>query len=337
MAEGQPTGSALATGTTNGDTISASPTFENREVTLGAGVELTSGTKYAIEVSAASGDKDNDQLLWVATTGSAYANGSQWESDDSGSSWAEFATRDNWFQTKAEAVVKDSYTPASDAVQTGFAGVEWSAQTFTPSSTYTITSVVLRMARWAAFAAPGTITVNIKATESAAPTKATNPTPADTATSVTNNQATITWDDGGGADTFDVYYGTESGSLSLVSSAQAGTSFTVTGITDGSPYNHLSTRYWRIDSTSTGGTTTGDEWSFTTLRLDPPGPTRFYVTTGQYYQLLVQSDGSLGDPPGVGVENTDFVYLAAGYEANFISTTRKLVAIAENRFWYEDL
>ena len=169
------------------------------------------------------------------------------------------------------------------------------------------------------------------------PTKAENPSPTDANASVTLDQATITWDDGGGADTFDVYYGTESGSLSLVSVAQAGESFTVTGITDGSPFSYLSVRYWRIDATNSDGTTTGDEWSFTTIRLTPPTPTRFYPTTGQYYRLLIQSDGSYGDVPGVGVENTDFVYLAAGYEANFVATNRRLVAAAENRIWYEDL
>lgn len=169
------------------------------------------------------------------------------------------------------------------------------------------------------------------------PTKAENPVPTDANDSVTLDLAAITWDDGGGADTFNVYYGTVSGNLTLVSATQAGESFTVTGITDGSPYEYLSVRYWRIDSTNGDGTTTGDEWSFTTIRLNPPTETRFYVTTGQYYRLLVQSDGSYGDPPGVGVENTDYVYLAAGYEANFISTNRRLVAVAENRIWYEDL
>ena len=93
----------------------------------------------------------------------------------------------------------------------------------------------------------------------------------------------------------------------------------------------------RIDSTNDAGTVTGDEWSFTTIRLDPPGQTYFYPTTGQYYRLLVQADGSYGDVPGVGVENTDYVYLAAGYEANFIRTNRKLVAAAENRLWVEDI
>lgn len=171
------------------------------------------------------------------------------------------------------------------------------------------------------------------------PTKAENPSPTDANTSVTLDQATITWDDGGDADTFNVYYGDTSGSLSLVSAAQAGTSFTVTGITNGSPYNHLSTRYWRIDSTNGDGTTTGDEWSFTTIRFGPPTRTYYYDVTGQYYQLLIQSDGTYGDPPSVSgsVENTDYVFLAAGYEANTIATTRKLVSAAENRIWYEDI
>ena len=169
------------------------------------------------------------------------------------------------------------------------------------------------------------------------PTKAENPAPTDANTDVTLDQATITWDDGGGADTFDVYYGTVSGNLTLISSAQVGESFTVTGITNGAPYAYLSVRYWRIDSTNDAGTTTGDEWSFTTIRFTPIGVTYFYPTTGQYYRLLIQSDGTYGDPPGVGVENTDYVFLAAGYEANFISTNRKLVAAAENRIWYEDI
>ncbi len=169
------------------------------------------------------------------------------------------------------------------------------------------------------------------------PTKASTPAPTNANTSVTLDQAAITWVDGGGADTYNVYYGTESGSLTLVSSTQAGTSFTVTGITDGAPYAYLSTRYWRIDSTNAFGTTTGDEWSFTTLRLTPPTKTYFYPTTGQYYYLLIQSDGTYGDVPGVGVENTDYVFLAAGYEANFVSTNRRLVGAANSKIWYEDI
>ncbi len=177
--------------------------------------------------------------------------------------------------------------------------------------------------------------LEVHGTELTAPTKATNPAPANANASVTLDQATVTWDDGGGADTYNIYYGTSSGSLSFVSSAQAGTSFTVTGITDGSPYAYLSTRYWRIDSTNDAGTTTGDEWSFTTIRFSAPTTTYFYQ--GQYYRLLIQSDGSYGDVPGVGVEGTDYEFLAAGYEANFVDTVRKLVSAANNKVWYEDI
>ncbi len=179
--------------------------------------------------------------------------------------------------------------------------------------------------------------LEVHGTELTAPTKASTPVPTNVNTSVTLDQATLGWVDGGGADTYNVYYGTVSGSLTLVSSAQAGTSFTVTGITNGAPYSYLSTRYWRIDSTNGAGTTTGDEWSFTTIRFTPISKTYFYSTTGQYYRLLIQSDGTYGDPPGVGVENTDFVYLAAGYEANFVATNRRLVSAANSKIWYEDI
>ena len=174
-------------------------------------------------------------------------------------------------------------------------------------------------------------------TTEAVPSKASTPAPGNAVSNVTLDQATLGWVDGGGAETFNVYYGDTSGDLSLVSSAQAGASFTVTGITLGSPYSYLITRYWRIDSTNAGGTTTGDEWSFTTIRLSAPTVTYFYPTTGQYYQLLIQADGSYGDVPGVGVENTDYIFLAAGYLPNFIKTTRKLVSVANSKVWYEDI
>lgn len=89
------------------------------------------------------------------------------------------------------------------------------------------------------------------------PTKAENPTPADEATNVDFFALGLSWDDGGGADTFDVYMGPV-GALVLVSSAQAETTFTVD--TEDIPWGE--TIYWRIDSTNGEGTTTGDTWSF---------------------------------------------------------------------------
>jgi len=178
------------------------------------------------------------------------------------------------------------------------------------------------------------------------PSKATTPAPANTATDVTLDQATITWVNGGNTDTYDVYYGTSAAAVAAADTTdetgiyignQAGTSLTVTGITSGSPYAYLTSRYWRIDSVNAGGTTTGDAWSFTTLRFSPPTVTYFYSAIGQYYQLLIQEDGTYGDPPPIGVEDTDYVYLAAGYVPNFIKTTRKLVGVANSKVWVEDI
>jgi len=143
----------------------------------------------------------------------------------------------------------------------------------------------------------------------AVPAKAKNPTPTDANSAVTLDQDTIVWEDGGGADTYDVYYGTTSGDLILVSSAQTETSFTVWGMADGSPYDYEVTRYWRIDSTNDVGTTTGDEWSFTTITFDPPVP-------------------SPSDPDG------DFPPDYA-FDPNFIRTKNRLVLAAGHQVWYE--
>ena len=335
MAVGDPTGADLTSGTTNGNTLPEAPTApEEREITFGAGVELTSGVKYAIVVKAPGASNFFDGLWSLQFIGS-YADGDYRSSNDSGSSWSTASTKDLYFKTYATAALKDSHTFSPGANDAPVGGATQASQSFTASSTYTITSVKLNLRR-SGGESPGTITVSIKATVGA-PTKATNPTPSNAAADVTLNQATITWEDGGGADTYDVYYGDTSGSLVKVSDAQAGLSLTITGIDDGSPFNYIVTRYWRIDSTNTAGTTTGDEWSFTTIRFSPVGVTSFYYTTGQYYRLLVQSDGSYGDVPGVGVENTDYVFLAVGYEANFIRTVRKLVGIANSKVWVEDI
>lgn len=99
------------------------------------------------------------------------------------------------------------------------------------------------------------------------PTKATNPTPSDTATGVKKSLSQVSWDDGGNTDTFDVYFG-PTGNVTLRSSAQAGTTWT---ITDTLSYEQEYT--WRIDSTNVDGTTTGDTWTFTIEAFAPPVPT----------------------------------------------------------------
>jgi len=61
--------------------------------------------------------------------------------------------------------------------------------------------------------------------EPSAPNKPINPSPTNNATEVDFSDFTLSWEDGGSADTYNVYIGT-SGNLSLVSSAQEGTSYT---------------------------------------------------------------------------------------------------------------
>jgi len=144
---------------------------------------------------------------------------------------------------------------------------------------------------------------------SGVPTKAKNPTPSDANSAVTLDQDTIVWEDGGGADTYNVYYGTTSGDLTLVSFIQAGLFYTVWGATSGSPYDYLAVRYWRIDSTNAAGTTTGDEWSFTTITFAPPGP-------------------NPPDPLDPDPDPPVFI-------PNFIRTNKRVVAAAGHQIWFE--
>ncbi len=111
--------------------------------------------------------------------------------------------------------------------------------------------------------------------EPAFPFKPTNPSPAHQATEVDFSGLTLSWEDGGGADTYNVYIGT-SGNLSLVSSAQEGTSYTTSlseleTIFGTSPINQKI--YWRIDAKNEVGTTQGDEWWFDARPTKPTNPT----------------------------------------------------------------
>lgn len=147
---------------------------------------------------------------------------------------------------------------------------------------------------------------------SAVPAKATTPVPADDAVSIIKNQLTTGWADGGGTDDFDVYFGVQ-GSTTLRVSGQAGISWV---ITDTLLYNTV--YEWRIDSNNSAGTTTGDTWLFTILVFDPPLPTGITLA------------GS-GGPNGEGTPTGD----ASG--ENNIVTIRKLIAVANNKFWIEDI
>ncbi|KKN32997.1 hypothetical protein LCGC14_0808230 [marine sediment metagenome] len=322
MATGDPTGADLTSGTTNGNTLPENPNFEEREITFDTPIELTSGVKYAIITNAAA-RTGAAQVHWAARADNPYANGSRYVSTDSGGSWVESSILDTWFKTKASGIVKDdgSFTPTGDVFTFD---TTWNAQTFTASSTYTISSIVLNLQKLiSGGGTPETVTVSIRATEGV-PSKAINPTPTDAAADVTLDQATITWEDGGGATSYDVYYGDTPGSLTLVSSGQAGLSFTVDGITLGSPFDYLITRYWRIDAVNASGTTTGDEWSFVSIAFDQIRVSYRLISGGN-------GQGPYDSPPGV--QGTDWEYTG---ESN-MTTIKKLIAAANNTIWIEDI
>jgi len=88
------------------------------------------------------------------------------------------------------------------------------------------------------------------------PEKATNPDPEDSESGVALDK-TLSWSDGGGADTYDVYFGTSS--PGTFQGNQAGTTF------DPGTLDPDQTYFWRIDAKNDNGTTPGDVWQFTTL------------------------------------------------------------------------
>jgi hypothetical protein len=94
----------------------------------------------------------------------------------------------------------------------------------------------------------------------AAPSQATNPSPADSATDV-DIDADLNWTAGSGSTSSDVYFGTTS--PGTFQGNQTATTFDPGTMANGATY------YWRIDELNAGGTTTGTVWSFTTIVAVP--------------------------------------------------------------------
>jgi photosystem II stability/assembly factor-like uncharacterized protein len=131
----------------------------------GAGIDLTSGVDYAIIVRAPN-IVGAAELYWSFRVDNPYANGDAYESSDSGGSWAISTNDDAWFKTKASGVEKEDGSFAEDAFNRSISayGVNWTAQTFTTSSTYTISSVVLKLSQYLDFGGSvEDVTVSIRA------------------------------------------------------------------------------------------------------------------------------------------------------------------------------
>ena len=339
MAAGDPTGDDLVSGTTNGDTLPEPwppDEPEAREIDFGAGIELTEDVTYAIVVRASDAVDADDAGLWqMITDGGEYGGITHLYSTDGGSNWTSQTPAKVFFKTydnDEEPGLRDScsfaYTGAGAWL---YGSAYWSAMTFTASSTYTIGSIKLELFRVAG-ATPGTITVSIRATEGA-PEQATILLPTDGAEDVTLDQATITWADGGGATSYDIYYGDNAVTVAAADTTdetgiylgnQAAESFTITDITLGSPFDYLITRYWRIDAVNAAGTTAGDTWSFISISFD------------QLRVSYVLIDGGSGAGPyddPAGVEGTDWSWTGL----NNMMSVRRLVVAANSKIYYESI
>ncbi len=93
---------------------------------------------------------------------------------------------------------------------------------------------------------------------------ASNPTPSNGATDVSNTLPQVTWTNGAGANTNELYFGTNPASLPLVQSGTLATSWNVTGL----PLTYSTTYYWRVVEIGDTCDATGPLWSFT-VETDP--------------------------------------------------------------------
>lgn len=326
MATGDPTGEDLCVGTTDGDTLpeyGEEPGWEEREVTLGTGTELTEGTKYTVVVRAADATGDAE-VYWSLRIDDPTAGGNHYKSTNSGEDWTSYATQDVWFKTKANGVEKDDGSFEADGYDraTSASGTTWRAETFTAGSTYTISSVILKLAKYTFWGGTvETVTASIRATESALPGKPTNPSPANEATDITLDETPLSWDASDpAADTYNVYFRVQGEDWVEVSSAQEAIEWAIIlGILGyGTIYE------WRIDATNENGTTEGDVWTFSSIDYTPPRVSYRLISGGS-------GSGPYDDPPGV--EGIDWEWTGE----NNMATMRKLVVVANSKVWFEDI
>ena len=91
-----------------------------------------------------------------------------------------------------------------------------------------------------------------------------NPNPTNGQTGIPLNLVQLTWSNGAGALTNELFFGTDPNSLNLVQSGSLATSWTITGVT----FTYGTTYYWRVIELGDSCDTSGPVWSFKTVQ-DP--------------------------------------------------------------------
>lgn len=312
MPTGEPTGANLAS--VNFDPFDLAANIQWTNFVLNDSVEINEGQEYAI-IASTTGAVLADALEWGQVLADLYDGGSKWISSDSGSSWTESSTRDCLFRTYAGETLKDSFETGYDPYMAKqyVHDPYHVAQVFTAGSSYTLTKVSLAISKGDGTPGYDVATIAIKNTANE-PAKPTNPTPTNEASDVTLDATSVTWEDGGSgaaaAVSYNIYQGTLSGFLSLVEEGIINLSYALRST---NWPNYGQARYWRVDAVNDYGTTTGDEWYFTTLVFYPPTP------SGVTWSDPGNGTGYTGTPTGL----------------NNMLTCRRLVAVAANAVWYE--
>ena len=185
---------------------------------------------------------------------------------------------------------------------------------------------------WEALDTPGDFFFIVTGTaESSLPDKSTNPTPSDSDTEVDFSGLELSWEDGGGADTYNIYIG-KTGDLDLVSSTQEGVTYTATlselaTIFGADPINQKI--YWRVDATNDAGTTTGDEWNF------DPRPGKVDTTTPTHEASGVTLDDTTGswDAPSDNTDSYDVYYGTLSGFLSLLGNTAELTYSLRSTNW----
>jgi hypothetical protein len=129
-----PSGLDLDSGTFNGDSVTASTDGEEVSVAMTGAVVLSSGTKYAVIISA-DGASGANEIRWIADkTSAGYTGGNYYESANQGSTWSEFSGHDEYF--------KEYGLFSETTVTINGATMICSLGTITPTLTQTISGAV---------------------------------------------------------------------------------------------------------------------------------------------------------------------------------------------------
>jgi subtilisin-like proprotein convertase family protein len=151
------------------------------------------------------------------------------------------------------------------------------------------------------------------------PECATNLLPANLATEVSANQVILTWTNGGGAETYDVFFGTDPDALVLVSDNQAGTTFNPGTLDLNSTY------YWQVVPTnSIGSNNSCAVTSFTTS-----GAVDIIMANGITVSTCAANFYDMGGPGGT--TTTSFATPApAGNYSNSVNQTLTITPSTPN-------